>query len=168
MTDKPAIPATKAAASVKTPAKPAAPKAAPAKAAKPATSKPAAAKPAAVKPPVTPVATKVAAPPKPQTPPAAKKAAPAKAAAKPAKVATKPAKAEKVKKPKLVRDSYTMPENEFEQLAALKKRMLALGVAAKKSELLRAGLALLAALKDADVAVQLKKIPALKTGRPAK
>jgi len=165
MTDKPAIPATKAAASVKTPAKPAAPKAAPAKAAKTLTSKPAAAKPAAVKTPAKPAATKVAAPPKPQTPPAAKKAAPAKAAAK---VATKPAKAEKVKKPKLVRDSYTMPENEFEQLAALKKRMLALGVAAKKSELLRAGLALLAALKDADVAVQLKKIPALKTGRPAK
>lgn len=107
--------------------------------------------------------------------PATAKIAPAKPAAPlkkavPVKppVASKPAKAEKPKKAKLVRDSYTMPEDEYGQLAALKKRLLAKGVAAKKSELLRAGLALLAAQKDDDLLAQLKKIPALKTGRPAK
>ncbi len=93
--------------------------------------------------------------------------------AKPAK-ATKPAKpekaekAEKQKKPKLVRDSYTMPENEYDQLAALKKRLLGKGIAAKKSELLRAGLALLAAQTDAALAVQIEKLTPIKTGRPAK
>jgi len=91
---------------------------------------------------------------------------PAKPAATPSPA--KPVKPEKGKKPKLVRDSFTMPENEYSQLAALKKRLLAQGIAAKKSELLRAGLSLLSTQKDDDLAMQLKKIPALKTGRPAK
>ena len=76
--------------------------------------------------------------------------------------ATKPAKARKTK---LVRDSYAMPEVEYAAIAQLKKR-LAGGV--KKSELLRAGIALLAGLNDADLLAAIGRIERIKTGRPAK
>ncbi len=100
-------------------------------------------------------------------------------AAKPPKApkAQKPAKAEKEEKPvkaekpakiKLVRDSFTMPEADYAHLALLKKRCLEAGVAAKKSELLRLGLQVLAQLPSADLAQRIETLEKLKTGRPAK
>jgi hypothetical protein len=47
-----------------------------------------------------------------------------------------------------VRDSFTMPENEYAVIAALKKRCVVAGVPAKKSEILRAAIANLAKLSD--------------------
>ncbi|MDP3585603.1 MAG: hypothetical protein Q8R61_10800 [Thiobacillus sp.] len=94
-----------------------------------------------------------------------------KAASKPAPLVAKTAKAGKpvkVKKPKLVRDSFTMPEGEYALIAALKKRCLAAGVPAKKSEILRAAVANLAKLSDASVAAALRRLDVIKTGRPAK
>lgn len=91
---------------------------------------------------------------------------PAKAA-KPEK-AEKEAKAPKARKAKLVRDSFTMPEDEYAQLADLKKRLLTKGLVSKKSELLRAGVALLVALGDDELAAAMKKVEIIKTGRPAK
>lgn len=83
---------------------------------------------------------------------------------------TKKAKAastDKDKKPKLVRDSFTIPKNEYLALDSLKIRALQLGVATKKSELLRAGLMALAALGDGDYKAALAAVPTLKTGRPS-
>jgi hypothetical protein len=77
-------------------------------------------------------------------------------------------KAEKPKKAKMVRDSFTMPDGEYAVLTVLKKRLLEQGVAAKKSELLRAGVALLAALDDAALKVAVARVEVIKTGRPAK
>lgn len=77
----------------------------------------------------------------------------------------KPAKAKKVK---LVRDSFTMPEDEYAMIALLKKRCLAAGVSAKKSEILRAAVAGLAKLGDASVTASIRRLPVIKTGRPAK
>lgn len=57
-----------------------------------------------------------------------------------------------------VREKYTMPEGEFEQLLVMKQRLSDLGVAAKKSELVRAGLLLLAGLDDAELKEALFKI----------
>lgn len=57
-----------------------------------------------------------------------------------------------------VREKYTMPEGEFEQLLVMKQRLADLGVAAKKSELVRAGLLLLAGLDDAELKEALFKI----------
>lgn len=97
-------------------------------------------------------------------------AAPVKETSKPttpAKNATPPA-APKDKKVKVVRDSYTIPKSEYGQLGELKKRTLGLGVAAKKSELIRAGLLLLAKQNDAQLKASLSQVPAIKTGRPAK
>lgn len=85
--------------------------------------------------------------------------------AAPARKSDKPAKAKKIK---LVRDSYAMPEAEYAKIAELKKRMVALGSEAKKSELLRGGIALLAALNDAELKAVMGRIERIKTGRPAK
>ncbi|BBB61391.1 hypothetical protein UNDKW_3118 [Undibacterium sp. KW1] len=75
---------------------------------------------------------------------------------------------EKVKKAKLVRDSFTMPESEYAALGAVKKACLKAGVEVKKSQLLRIGVAL---LSKTDVPA-LKKLIAglapLKAGRPKK
>jgi hypothetical protein len=130
-----------------------------------------AAKPAA-KPAVKAVAKPVA---KPAAKPAAK--AVAKPAAKPvAKTVAKPAPAPapvpapkaKVHKPKLVRDSFTMPEEEYAVLGQVKKACLKGGVEVKKSELLRAGVALLKQLDLAALKAVLAGLPQLKTGRPKK
>ena len=94
-----------------------------------------------------------------------------KATSKPAPRLAKTAKASKplkVKKPKLVRDSFTMPEGEYALIAALKKRCLAAGMPAKKSEILRAAMANLAKLSDASVVSALRRLDVIKTGRPAK
>lgn len=107
--------------------------------------------------------------------PAVKKAsAPAKPVAKapttaPAKVPTKaPNKVPKDKKVKVVRDSFTIPKTELLQVGELKKRALTLGVAAKKSELIRAGLFTLASMNDAALKKAMANVPTIKTGRPAK
>jgi hypothetical protein len=81
------------------------------------------------------------------------------------KKAEKPAKAKKVK---LVRDSFTMPEDEYAVIAMLKKRCLGAGVSAKKSEILRAAVAGLAKLSDASVIASIRRLAVIKTGRPAK
>ena len=71
------------------------------------------------------------------------------------------------KKPKLVRDSFTIPKNEYAAIDALKSRAIALGTSVKKSELLRAGLMALQGLSDAAYKAALSAVPTLKTGRPA-
>lgn len=77
-------------------------------------------------------------------------------------------KPEKARKAKLVRDSFTMPDVEYEQIAALKKRCLKAGVAAKKSEILRAAVANLAKLSDSSLLAAVRRLEVIKTGRPAK
>jgi len=70
------------------------------------------------------------------------------------------------KKPKLVRDSFTIPKAEFAAIETLKTRAIALGTSVKKSELLRAGLMALQGLSDAAYKAALSSVPTLKTGRP--
>ena len=90
---------------------------------------------------------------------------PAPAAPKKPGKAEKPPKAKKIK---LVRDSYAMPEAEYARIGELKKRMVALGSEVKKSELLRGGIADLAALNDAELKAVMGRIERIKTGRPSK
>ncbi len=108
-----------------------------------------------------------------------KAAAPAKSVAKPAtkpvaQVAVKPAKKAapakppKLKKPKMVRDSFTFPKDEYTILDGLKMRAAKLGNPVKKTELLRAGIKAIAAMQDTAFVAALKVVPSLKTGRPAK
>lgn len=69
-------------------------------------------------------------------------------------------------KQKLVRDSFTMPKNEYQTLDALKTRLLRLSHSAKKSELLRAGVAVLGRMSDSQLLAAIAVVPNLKTGRP--
>lgn len=71
------------------------------------------------------------------------------------------------KRPKVVRDSFTMPVSDYEQLKALKKSCLALGVNIKKGELLRAGIMSLAAMGNSELLALLAEVEKIKTGRPA-
>jgi hypothetical protein len=69
-------------------------------------------------------------------------------------------------RPVLVRDSFTMPEQEYAVLGAVKQACLKAGFEVKKSELLRAGVALLGQLDIASLRAVLGALPQLKTGRP--
>ena len=71
------------------------------------------------------------------------------------------------KKPKLVRDSFTIPKAEFAAIETLKTRAIGLGTSVKKSELIRAGLMALQGLGDAAYKAALAAVPTLKTGRPS-
>jgi hypothetical protein len=99
----------------------------------------------------------------------------AKSVAKPVAKASKPsavkpvspvATKEKHKKPKLVRDSFTMPEAEYAVLGEVKKACIAAGVEVKKSQLLRVGLVLLKGSSVATLKAMIEALPALKAGRP--
>lgn len=87
--------------------------------------------------------------------------APARPAAAPA--SEKPLKA---KKPKLVRDSFTIPKSEYAVLDELKLRAAKLAHPIKKSELLRAGIKALTGMTDKALLEALQAVPAIKTGRP--
>lgn len=92
--------------------------------------------------------------------------APASAAAEATGVDLPNDKETKVKKSKLVRDSFTIPKDEYLVVDLLKQRTAQLGHPAKKSELLRAGIKLLAGLSDAALRKAVLAVPAIKTGRP--
>jgi hypothetical protein len=77
-----------------------------------------------------------------------------------------PAKPAKAHKPKLVRDSFTMPKDEYQVIDALKRRALGLQKQVRKSELLRAGIQALAAMNDRSFLKAIAEVPTLKTGRP--
>lgn len=150
--------------STKTPAK--TPTKAPAKAVtKPATQAPVKAKTSAAKKPAAPVKKSATV-----ATPAATKPAKATKVAAPKKPTAKPAAAPvvKTKKPKMVRDSITIPKPEYDVLAVLKLRAAKQGTPAKKTELIRAGIKVLAALSDTAFKAALQAVPSLKTGRPAK
>ena len=157
--------AVKAAAAKPTPAKTAAkpatvrkPVAAKSKpAAKPATAKPVAAKPAVV----AKVAAKVIAP-------AIKALAPA--LKKKTVHAPKPAKKSeiKIKKIKQVRDSFTMPETEYDVIGQVKKACLKAGFEIKKSDLLRIGILQIKSLDVPKLKTLLAALTPLKVGRPKK
>ncbi|BBJ00678.1 hypothetical protein FGKAn22_23700 [Ferrigenium kumadai] len=99
--------------------------------------------------------------------PAAKKPV-AKAVAKPVRAASKPEAKKAKQKVKVVRDSFTMPENEYRKIAEIKEACLKAGLPVKKSEVLRAGLQVLAGLSAAQLKRALGGLEKIKTGRPKK
>lgn len=59
-----------------------------------------------------------------------------------------------------------MPKLEYAQIAEMKQRAAKLGRPTKKSEVLRAAVALLSALSDPHLLTALQAVPSIKTGRP--
>ena len=82
-----------------------------------------------------------------------------------ATVTKKPKKAPKVK---IVRDSFTMPQSEYQKIAAIKETCLKAGLPVKKSEVLRAGLKALVEMNAAQLKRSLAGLEKIKTGRPKK
>ena len=97
--------------------------------------------------------------------PAAKKTLLEKAPS-PAKAAAK--KPKKEHKEKVVRDSFTMPQSEYQKIAAIKETCLKAGLPVKKSEVLRAGLKALVKMNAAQLKRSLAGLEKIKTGRPKK
>lgn len=75
---------------------------------------------------------------------------------------------EKTKKTKLVRDSFTMPEAEYAMLGEVKRACIKAGFEVKKSQLLRAGVALVRQMDVTRLREVLDGLPTLKAGRPKK
>lgn len=96
----------------------------------------------------------------------ARKTAPAKPAAKPEKKHKKEKKADA--KVKVVRDSFTMPQDDYNLIAELKQKAQAAGLHVKKSELLRASLQALSKLSAAQLKRAIASLEKIKTGRPKK
>lgn len=61
-----------------------------------------------------------------------------------------------------------MPKDEYTQLSLLEVRLAELGRPTKRSELLRAGIKLLANISDSRLTSVLAAVPVIKTGRPKK
>jgi hypothetical protein len=74
----------------------------------------------------------------------------------------------KMKKSKIVRDSFTIPKDEYHDLQSLKIRCATFGLPVKKSELLRAGIKMLKLSSDPALKKAMSQIPLIKTGRPQK
>ena len=74
----------------------------------------------------------------------------------------------KARKPKLVRDSFTMPEEEYAALGEMKKACIKAGVAVKKSELLRVAVSLLHRMDMLNLQQALDGLTPVKAGRPRK
>lgn len=108
---------------------------------------------------------------KPAAPATKKSAQPpvAKAATTQASQAAKAPKAAKPaneKKPKLVRDSFTLPQTDHELIKLCKKTALAAGRETKKSEVVRAAIQSFAALPAARQIAAYGKLQAIALGRP--
>jgi len=77
-------------------------------------------------------------------------------------------KSKKESKIKVVRDSFTMPQSEYQKIADIKAICLKARMHVKKSEVLRAGLKTLAKLNAAQLKRTLRDLEKIKTGRPKK
>lgn len=68
---------------------------------------------------------------------------------------------------KVIRDSFTIPGDEYELISRIKRRCMKAGISANKSEVLRAGLTALDAMPDRELARLFQNLTRVKTGRPA-
>lgn len=98
--------------------------------------------------------------------PAARKTASARVVERPEKKQKKEKKADN--KVKVVRDSFTMPQVDYELIAVLKQKALKAGLHVKKSELLRASLQAFSKLNAAQLKRAITGLEKIKTGRPKK
>ncbi|MCY7285856.1 MAG: hypothetical protein LH679_20980 [Cyanobacteria bacterium CAN_BIN43] len=69
-------------------------------------------------------------------------------------------------KPKVIRDSFTLPSSDYDLIATLKQRCLESAINVTKSEIIRAGLHALNTMPDSDLAQVVEGLEKVKTGRP--
>ena len=88
--------------------------------------------------------------------------------AKPASPTATQAAPAKPRKTKLVRDSFTMQEQEYQILSDIKRAFKVEGATVKKSELMRVAVSLLPAHDLATLKVMVARLPVLKSGSAKK
>ncbi len=69
-------------------------------------------------------------------------------------------------KTKVIRDSFSFPEQDYLKISELKKTCLTAGIHVKKSEILRAGLQLLTKLTLTELKQVIEQVEKVQTGRP--
>ena len=99
--------------------------------------------------------------------PTTSKKVPAKTAATKPETKLKKNKKDETKV-KVVRDSFTMPQADYDIIGALKQKALKAGLSVKKSELLRAGVHALDKLNITQLKQAIANLEKIKTGRPKK
>jgi hypothetical protein len=67
---------------------------------------------------------------------------------------------------KVIRDTFSMPEDDYNLINVCKSRLLKQGNSSNKSEIIRAGLIILNKLSDVELLNALAQIKKVKTGRP--
>jgi len=80
--------------------------------------------------------------------------------------ATVSIKKRKPAKTKVIRDSFSFPEQDYVKISELKKACLAAGMHVKKGEILRAGLLMLTKLSLTELIQTLELVEKIQTGRP--
>lgn len=75
-------------------------------------------------------------------------------------------KKRKTVKTKVIRDSFSFPEQDYLKISALKKTCLTAGIHVKKGEILRAGLLLLTKLNITELKQAVEQVEKVQTGRP--
>lgn len=76
---------------------------------------------------------------------------------------------EKPKKPKqVIRDSFTLPTDDYELITTIRERCLDNRVTINKSEVIRAGLHALNQMSDEELLTVVDSLTKIKTGRPGK
>jgi Arc/MetJ-type ribon-helix-helix transcriptional regulator len=67
---------------------------------------------------------------------------------------------------KVIRDSFTMPEDDYNLITEIRHRCLKAGVTVNKSEAIRAGLNALRRMSDKELLAVMDRLAKVKTGRP--
>lgn len=76
--------------------------------------------------------------------------------------------AKKERKEKVIRDSFTMPQSEYQKIFKIKEACLKAGLPVKKSQVLRAGLKVLGEMNAAKLRQALAGLEKINTGRTKK
>ncbi|MDV3351307.1 hypothetical protein QGP82_21565 [Leptothoe sp. LEGE 181152] len=79
-----------------------------------------------------------------------------------------PPKKTKLPKPKVIRDSFSLPKDDYGLIKVLQKRYLGLTQSINKSEVIRVGLHALVKMPDTELIKAISTLKKVKTGRPKK
>jgi Arc/MetJ-type ribon-helix-helix transcriptional regulator len=71
------------------------------------------------------------------------------------------------KSSRVIRDSFTLPEDDYGLIAEIKKRCLNAGLVVNKSEAIRAGLNALNSMSDKELLSVIEGLTKIKPGRPS-
>jgi hypothetical protein len=85
-----------------------------------------------------------------------------------AAIADEPQATTNVKREKLIRDSFTIPESEYVVLSTVKKACLNASIEVRKSDLLRIAIGQLSLMSIPKLEIALNSLKKIQTGRPKK